>query len=82
MCIFLAGFLLLIQSPLFGLRTIRQSIGGIGGREGVILSLQVAILGERAIAEVRPQAVQGPALLGRDLAIRLESGVGIPELGV
>ncbi len=43
--------------------------------------LQIAVLRERAIAKVGPETMQGPAVLGKKLALGLETSISIPELG-
>lgn len=42
--------------------------------------LQIAVLREGTIAEVRPETVQCPCVLGQELTLGFETGVGIPEL--
>ena len=60
----------------------RLAVGGVGARRRVILAAQVAVLGVRAVAEIGPESVDGPALLGKVLALLLETGVDGPELGL
>ena len=47
---------------------------------GVVLAGQIAILGVAAVAEVRPEAVESPAVFWEELALGLEAGVCAPEL--
>lgn len=46
----------------------------------IVALLDVAVLRIGAVARVGPQAMQGPAVLWEKLALRLETGVSIPEL--
>ena len=47
----------------------------------VILAREIAVLRPRAVAEVGPEAVQRPGVLGEQLLGGFEACVGAPELG-
>ena len=47
----------------------------------VVLPREVAVLRPGAVAEVGPEAVEGPGVAGEELAVGFEPGVGVPELG-
>lgn len=51
------------------------------GRLRVILAVKVAVLRVVAVAKVGPETVQGPVVLGKDLALLFAASVGVPELG-
>lgn len=53
---------------------------GVWRRGRVVLPAQVAVLRVRAVAEVGPQAVEGPCVLGEDLALGLVARVDVPQL--
>lgn len=55
--------------------TIGQAVGGVRRRGGVVLSVQVAVLSVRAIAEVGPQSMESPVVGRQQLAFRLEAGI-------
>lgn len=59
---------------------IGQAVGSVGRRCRVVLSVQVAVLSVRAIAEVRPQAVQRPLIGRQQLTLSFEASVCRPEL--
>jgi hypothetical protein len=66
----------------------RRDYGAIGKpvlslRRGgvVVLSVQVAVLRVATVAEVRPETVQSPCILGEQLSLGFETGVRVPVLG-
>ncbi|KAH0373682.1 ribonuclease T2, partial [Aureobasidium melanogenum] len=61
---------------------IGQAIGSVGRRCRIVLSVQVAVLGVRAIAEVRPQAVQRPLVGRQQLTLGLEASHESTVLGL
>lgn len=46
------------------------------------MAVQIAILSERAVAEIRPEAMYGPGGGWDQLTLAFEAGVRIPELGL
>lgn len=56
-------------------RTIGQAVGGVRRRGGVVLSVQVAVLSVRAIAEVGPQSMESPVVGRQQLTFRLKAGI-------
>lgn len=56
------------------------AVGRVGGRDGVILAGEIAVLGVGAVAEVGPETVERPGLGRQQLAFGFEAGVGVPEL--
>jgi len=68
------------RSEAFHKHTVRQPIGGVGRRCGIKLPVQIAVLRVGTIAKVGPETVKSPRVWREKLSLRLESGVGGPEL--
>jgi hypothetical protein len=61
---------------------IGQTIGGVWAGAGIELAAEIAVLSIRAIAEVRPKAMQGPGSRWDQLTLALKASVCVPELGL
>ena len=70
----------LSTGPGWNRRTSRRPRGCVRRRTRIILPIQIAVLRVAPIAEIRPEAMQGPGVGREELALGFEAGVGGPKL--
>ena len=56
--------------------SIWQAIGSVGRRQGVVLPGKVTVLGKRTVAEIRPEAMEGPCRFQEEV----RRGICVAEL--